>query len=73
MEQADKFIKDKEFQLKKLWADWSSKERTLALQEYADQQLLLHAVIKSVCDCEVKGAYEEWTVHICKKCDKEQI
>jgi hypothetical protein len=32
-----------------------------------------HAVIKSVCDCEVKGAYEEWTVNICKKCDKEQI
>lgn len=30
-------------------------------------------VIKSVCDCEVKGSYEEWTVHICKKCDKEQI
>jgi tRNA(Ile)-lysidine synthase TilS/MesJ len=30
-------------------------------------------VIKSVCDCDVKGAYEEWTVHMCKKCDKEQI
>ena len=28
---------------------------------------------KKVCDCDVKGAYEEWTVHICKKCDKEQI
>ena len=27
----------------------------------------------SDCDCEVKGAYEVWTVHICKKCNKEQL
>jgi hypothetical protein len=42
------------------------------LEEQAEQ-LRKHAVIKSVCDCDVKGAYEEWTVHMCKKCDKEQI
>jgi hypothetical protein len=40
------------------------------------KKLRVADVIKNevaVCDCEVKGAYEEWNVHICKKCDKERI
>lgn len=50
-----------------------NKSELLHILELHTEQLRKHAVIKSVCDCEVKGSYEEWTVHICKKCDKEQI
>ena len=50
-----------------------NKSELLHILELHTEQLRKHAVIKSVCDCEVKGAYEEWTIHICKKCDKEQI
>ena len=50
-----------------------NKSELLHILELHTEQLRKDAVIKSVCDCEVKGAYEEWIVHICKKCGKEQI
>jgi hypothetical protein len=42
------------------------------LEEQANE-LRKRAFKKLVCDCDIKGAYEEWTVHLCKECEKERV
>jgi hypothetical protein len=52
----------------------SGRTSATALRRIIVNNLEKHGfAIKSVCSCAVKGAYEECVVHICKKCDNEQI
>lgn len=48
MKTAHEFITEKEFEYHKLWANWNYEQRAEALQEYADQQLILHGVSNSL-------------------------
>ena len=40
MKKSDEFIRDKEFEYKKLWGDWSRKEKMAAFEEYEEQLTL---------------------------------